>query len=428
MINDFLSEGCSCSLGSGGSNCSNSFSREDISRMNCKEMSNTELDMLVLANLDAHRCSVNDSGASKNAGQSLGEKAGTKRRANIDYYFHGKRVCKHTYTFVHAVGPKRFKNLVAHFDRHGLVPRFHGNTNRLPANTIPFDKTQSIIRFIEHFATIHALPLPGRLPGQYSDEKALLLPSHMSKRYVYRQYRLACNKKGEVHVGRRKFEDLWSELLPGIAGMKPATDLCHICQLNIVNIMRSANLPDELKSENVREAEKHLALAAQERKMYTEDCLKAAEELKLKPNSPKVVHCSFDFAQQIFYPSSPQQVGPLYFLTPRKCQLFGVCSEAKGEQVHYLIDENDNPGKGANCVVSMLHHYLESKTSVGQHLLLHADNAVGQNKNNTVIQYMEGNDWMQSYNQALLHDFRAYEICTGPIFWTIAELILCKYE
>lgn len=61
--------------------------------------------------------------------------------------------------------------------------------------------------------------------------------------------------------------------------------------------------------------------------------------------------------------------------TPRKCQLFGVCSEAKGEQVHYLIDENDSPGKGANCVVSLLHHYLESKTSIGQHLL-HADNAV----------------------------------------------------
>ena len=81
-------------------------------------------------------------------------------------------------------------------------------------------------------------------------------------------------------------------------------------------------------------------------------------------------------------------MGPLYFLTPRKCQLFGVCSEANAEQVNYLIDENDFAGKGANCVVSLLHHYLEWKTSVGQHLLLHADNATGQNKNNTVIHYL----------------------------------------
>ena len=167
-----------------------------------------------------------------------------------------------------------------------------------------------------------------------------------------------------------------------------ATDLCHICQSNVVKIVRSANLPDSEKSQNGREAENHLKLAIQERKMYTDECLQATMELKLYPKSPKVVHCSFDFAQQIFIPSTPQQVGPLYFLAPRKCQLFGVCSEAKGEQVHYLIHENDNPGKGASCVVSLVHHYLESRTSVGQHLLLHANNAVGQNKNNTVIQYL----------------------------------------
>jgi len=47
-----------------------------------------------------------------------------------------------------------------------------------------------------------------------------------------------------------------------------------------------------------------------------------------------------------------------------------------------------NAGKGANTVVSLLHHYLENKTSVGQHLQLHADNAAGQNKNNIVIHYL----------------------------------------
>ena len=88
------------------------------------------------------------------------------------------------------------------------------------------------------------------------------------------------------------------------------------------------------------------------------------------------------------FPSSPQQVGPLYFLTPRKCQIFGVCCEAKSEQVNFLIDENDNLGKGANCVVSMVHHYLQTYSSHGQELLLHADNAVGQNKNNVMMQYL----------------------------------------
>ncbi len=142
-----------------------------------------------------------------------------KRRVSIDYHFRGRRVCKATFTFVHAIGPKRFKNMVAHFHEHGLVPRVHGNTKRLPANTIPLAITKAVVAFIEPFAVIHALPLPGRLPGQFSDDKALLLPSHMSKRYVYRQYCQANDQTGEIPVGRRKFEDLWSQLFPHIASI-----------------------------------------------------------------------------------------------------------------------------------------------------------------------------------------------------------------
>ena len=151
--------------------------------------------------------------------------------------------------------------------------------------------------------------------------------------------------------------------------------------------MRSTNLPDVEKSQTLKEAELHLALATKERELCNTECLKAVEQIKAHPSSPEVVHFSFDFSQQLHFPNSPQQVGPHYFLTPRKCQLFGICSEGNAEQVNYLIDENDNPGKGANCVISMLHHFLESKTNAKQDLLLHADNAVGQNKNNAMIRY-----------------------------------------
>ena len=67
------------------------------------------------------------------------------------------------------------------------------------------------------------------------------------------------------------------------------------------------------------------------------------------------VHFSFDFAQQVggvhtasstkknyhvhvvqvHYPHSPQQPGPIYFLTPRKCGIFGVVSEAIPRQASY---------------------------------------------------------------------------------------------
>ena len=374
-VDDFLAGGCGSLLGPKKSPCSKLFSRSEISatRMNCLELSNTELDMMVLANLDAHRHSGDG-----NTGNS---------RASIDYYFHGRRVCKVMYLFLHAIGPKKYKNLVTHFGEHGLVPRRHGNTRRLAANAISFAKTENVVAFIRHFSTIHALPLPGRMPGQYSGEKVLLLPSNMSKRYVYQQYCCACNEEGEIPVKRRKFENLWKELVPHIACMKPASDLCDTCHGNVTKIMRSANLPESEKSECLKEAERHLMLAKQERELYNMECKKATEEHESSPETASFVHCSFDFAQQVHFPCSPQQVGALYFLKPRKCQLFGVCSEAKGEQVNYLIDENDYIGKGANCAVSLLHHYLENNTSSNQHLL-HADNATGQNKNNTVIHYL----------------------------------------
>ena len=37
------------------------------------------------------------------------------------------------------------------------------------------------------------------------------------------------------------------------------------------------------------------------------------------------------------YPSDPFQPGPVYFLTPRKCAIFGVCCEAVPRQVRAIL-------------------------------------------------------------------------------------------
>ena len=114
------------------------------------------------------------------------------------------------------------------------------------------------------------------------------------------------------------------------------------------------------------------------------------------------------YNRQVHYPSNPQQPGPIYFLTPRKCAIFGVCCEAIPRQVrfnskhqkykciienflmymNYLIDETVNCGKGANSVISMLHHFLCTHNLGEANLHLHADNCCGQNKNRYVMQYL----------------------------------------
>ena len=74
------------------------------------------------------------------------------------------------------------------------------------------------------------------------------------------------------------------------------------------------------------------------------------------------------------YPFNEQQPGPAYFLIARKCQIFGVCSEAPSQQVNHLIDEADSTGKGANTTISYVHHFLETQNAGQDMAKLHCAN------------------------------------------------------
>ena len=214
---------------------------------------------------------------------------------------------------------------------HGLVPCTHGNTKRVPHNALPVEVIQHVIDFIVSYAETHALPLPGRLP------------SHRS---------LFCCS--ESH-----FMYLWRKQLPYIHIMKPYTDLCDTSQQMQHTISLTANVSDEDKAGKLTEFSEHLQMAKAERKLYNEQCRICHEQLSENDSdSVQSMHYSFDYAQQVHYLSSPQQPGSLYFKTARKC-VFGICCEPLSKQVTYLIDEACSTGKGADTVISFLHHFLE---------------------------------------------------------------------
>ena len=101
-----------------------------------------------------------------------------------------------------------------------------------------------------------------------------------------------------------------------------------------------------------------------------------------------LAHYSFDFAQQVHYPSDPLQPGPVYFKTPRKCGIFGVMTEALPHMILFLLDEAVETGKGANTVISMLDFFFEAYGMRERRCHLHADNCCGQNKNNAMLHYL----------------------------------------
>ena len=112
------------------------------------------------------------------------------------------------------------------------------------------------------------------------------------------------------------------------------------------------------------------------------------DEDKNKLLHSEPIHLSFNYAQNLQIPYQPQQVGPLYFKTPRKCHLFGVCCEVIPRQANFLIDEAALTGKGAYETISYLEHYLKHHAVKSTHLLIHCDNRRGQNENNAVMQYL----------------------------------------
>jgi len=151
---------------------------------------------------------------------------------------------------------------------------------------------------------------------------------------------------------------------------------------------------EEEKLEALDKAREHLISAMKERTHYRQ-CIEVSRQSysalikgEEQQSKPDTMHYSWDFAQQVHYPYEDHQVGPIYFKTSRNAQLFGVCCEALPRQVNYLIDEADFPGKGADTVIAMLHHFFACYGLGEQHLLLTADNCTGQNKNNAVLHYL----------------------------------------
>ena len=126
-----------------------------------------------------------------------------------------------------------------------------------------FEDIKNSKQFIEQYAIVHALLLPGRTPG-FNRDGVSLLPSSETKVKVHNAYVETCKEKGWLKIviifiikknlyciiihylfldvrcmGLTTFKEIWLELMPFIITAKHMTDLCSTCQLNNTLIYRS---------------------------------------------------------------------------------------------------------------------------------------------------------------------------------------------
>ena len=412
-LKKFLQDGCGCTLGPKNGPCCQQFPEETVlfNVNNCLELSSLELDLVILTSIQAFTRS---------------DCIGGKRSPRCTFYFQSKPICKEMFLQFYGISYSRFRRLKEHYEQHGISPRQHGNTKRLPQNTLPQSTIEDVHSFLANYVEENAIVLPGRIPGFKNDEVKVLSSSE-TKIGVWRKYETACRASDKQAVGSSKFFQMWEQFYPDVVISKPMTDLCIICQQNANKLQRAANLPESEKAEILKDNQDHINSAQREREFYRNSCTNSQKTLDniggyaiLNRTNRNVcslkatIHYSFDFAQQVHIPSNPMQPGPIYFKTPRKCGIFGVMCEAIPQQVNFLIDEAATTGKGANATISYTHYYFQHHGLGETDACLNADNCSGQNKNNFFLWYLAWRIMMNLHNTILYSFLIACHTKFGP--------------
>ena len=120
--------------------CSSQFTEEAViaNLNNCLELSTKELDLVILANIQAVAHVEN-----------VGEKRG--RSPCCNFLFKSKSICREMFLTLYGLSYSRFRRLKEHYKNNGLSSRTHGNTKRLPPNTLPHAVVEDVKVFLTNY-------------------------------------------------------------------------------------------------------------------------------------------------------------------------------------------------------------------------------------------------------------------------------------
>ena len=153
-VQKFMQDGCRCRRGLESSQCSDQFTEETVldNLYNCLELSHMELDLVVLANIQAFM-----------AIEAIGEKR--KRSPPYSFLYRSQPICMEMFLNLYGISKSRFQRLVHHDQNHCISLWILGNSKRLPHNALPLDVAEDIKNFLSNYADENAVLLPRRIPG-----------------------------------------------------------------------------------------------------------------------------------------------------------------------------------------------------------------------------------------------------------------------
>jgi len=229
----------------------------------------------------------------------------------------------------------------------------------------------------------------GTLQTSYENKNIVYLPSHYSYKNLYK-YFLLSEKLDSCDISDRTFENLWKdhEKYKYLKIRDPKKDSCDSCSIFKTSISDLTEEEFDESYELMEEYSSHISDYRKMKSMYKDD------ELVSRSNDPdRPVVLSFDNAQNVCIPHKPDQPGSWYFISMKKVYQFGIVDEELDKHTHLLYTDEDT-GKGPDEVCSLISWYLDNcHIRKSKKLILWADNCGGQNKNNTVIQFIH--NWLE---------------------------------
>jgi len=312
------------------------------------------------------------------------------RNLSVRYKLLGHEVCRGVFLEVHGISRSLLKILLNCVEKNESQPPEHARLGMSANNKLPDEDVQNVITFLQHYASCHGIPQPAAPRGR-GKPAPVYLPASCTKEKIYKIYEGA---EGAAKLSLTSFKAIWRKFAGDIMIMKRRSDVCARCD-KLREKVRLAKT-EEGTRQALADLTKHMDEADREREFYKRTIADAKEMLSAQDNNgiaPAATHITFDYAQQLELPHHTRQVGPLYFKSRFKVQLFGICNEPRNVQCNYIFHEGESIGPdgakahGPNAVVSMLHHHLQGNVEE-RSVCMHANNCVGQNKNRTVMAYL----------------------------------------
>ena len=311
------------------------------------------------------------------------------RKWTYKYFVLGCEVCRQVFQDVHGFGHHTLRSLQESVALQQVSPSEHGTKGKTSHKAMPVEEVRMVVSYIRSYAGVHGIPQPAAPRGR-AKTPPIYLPASCSKKAIFLSLQEA---EGAPRISYEKFRLLWKSHCSDVIVQKPHSDVCAVCD-KLRERVRLAKT-EEATEDATEKLKNHLRDAAAERQYYKDLIGQAREELQESQEGEPVeyAHLTFDFAQQLELPQHTRQVGPLYFKSRFRVQIFGICEEASRKQFNYIFHEGETIGAdskqshGPNAVISMVHHHLQEH--IAQPVVhMHCDNCVGQNKNRFVLGYL----------------------------------------